>query len=107
MEDAVLTFLTIGIFLFGYAVAERFDRFMETVYKHNHSQPTAKKKNRIMLTDGKSLAEIELQLERFRNKNGQNAAIVFVSEESELYEWLVSLKNPDEIDYLQRFSEAP
>ncbi|MCR5089648.1 MAG: hypothetical protein K6C08_09065 [Oscillospiraceae bacterium] len=100
MEDAVLTLLTIAIFIFGYTVAERLDRFMETAYTHNHSQPSTEKKNQIMLTKEKSLAEIELQFERFRKRHGQNAAIIFVSEESELYEWLVSLEDPDEISYL-------
>ena len=88
MENAVLCLIMILLFVFGYFVIDRLGSSMSRIYRHAESQTARRKDIRIFFTGENKPDEIEAEIEHIRVMNGGNGAIVFISEDSDLYDRL-------------------
>ncbi len=96
MEDAVLILALTALFVFGYFVAGRLDRFADEISRNAKRREAAAGRTEVILGCEKSPPEIEAEIEHFRKAYGQSAVVVLVSEDSELYEQLVCPAESDE-----------
>ena len=99
MENVVLIIMMIVFFVFGYFVAVRFDKYMDEVYSVSFSQHSEEKETQVLLTTGKCSSEIAAGIDGFLSIHGQNAAIVIISESSELYARFASQAESDTFNY--------
>ena len=88
MENAVLCLIMILLFVFGYFVMDRLGDCMSMMYRHTENRPDGNKGIGVFFTEEKRPDEIEAEIEHIRVINGKNGAIVFISEDSELYDRL-------------------
>ena len=100
MANVVLIIMMIVFFVFGYFVAARFDKYMDELYSVSLSQHTAEKETQVLLTTGKCSYEIAAGIDGFLSIHGQNAAIVIISEDSELYAQFASQVGSDALNSL-------
>ena len=94
MEDAVLGLVMAVFFVSGFFVMDRFGRYMDEVYRS--SRHPAAGHTKVILTEEKSPFEIEKEIETFRNRYGRNAAVVFIPEDSDLYDSFAKQTDSDE-----------
>ncbi len=93
MENAVLCVIMILLFVFGYFVMDRLGRCMNMLYRHAEDQTYKARGTGIIFTEEKSSAEIDAEIEHLRDISGKDGAIVFISEDSELYDRLADRRS--------------
>nr|MCR4606330.1 hypothetical protein [Oscillospiraceae bacterium] len=71
----------------------RLGRCMSMLYRHAADRDHEARGAGIIFTEEKSPAEIDAEIEHLRDISGKDGAIVFISEDSELYDRLADWRS--------------
>ena len=85
-RDIVLLIAVLGIFVFGYFLMGRLDKFLDENRKAIEKENEKKEPTCIMLTEEMSDEEIAAEVKRFRDKHAAARIVLYDSPDTDLSE---------------------
>ena len=85
-RDILLILCVLGVFVFGYFLMARLDKFLDENRKAIEKENEKKEPTCIMLTEEMSDEEIATEVKRFRDKHASARIVLYDSADTELSE---------------------
>ena len=85
-RDILLILCVLGVFVFGYFLMARLDKFLDENRKAIEKENEKREPSCIMLTEEMSDEEITDEVKRFREKHGSIRVLIYDSNDTELSE---------------------
>ena len=85
-RDILLILCVLGVFVFGYFLMARLDKFLDENRKAIEKEDEKREPSCIMLTEEMSDEEITDEVKRFREKHGSTRVLIYDSNDTELSE---------------------
>jgi len=85
-RDIVLVISVLGVFVFGYFLMARLDKFLDENRKAIEKEEEKKEPSCILLTEEMSDEEIATEVKRFRDKHTSARIVLYDSTDTELSE---------------------
>lgn len=86
LRDILLILCVLGVFVFGYFLMKRLDKFLEENRKTIENENENREPSCVMLTEEMSDEEIATEVKRFRDKHASARIILYDSADTELSE---------------------
>ncbi len=85
-RDIILIISVLGVFVFGYFLMARLDKFLDVNRKAIEKEEEKKEPSCILLTEEMSDEEIATEVKRFRDKHTSARIVLYDSADTELSE---------------------
>ena len=85
-RDIILIISVLGVFVFGYFLMARLDKFLDVNRKAIEKEEEKKEPSCILLTEEMSDEEIATEVKRFRDKHTSARIVLYDSTDTELSE---------------------
>ena len=85
-RDILLILYVLGVFVFGYFLLARLDKFLEENRKTIENENENREPSCVMLTEEMSDEEIATEVKRFRDKHASARIVLYDSADTELSE---------------------
>ena len=85
-RDILLILCVLGVFVFGYFLIARLDKFLDENRKAIEKENEKREPSCVMLTEEMSDEEIAMEVKRFRDKHASARIILYDSTDTELSE---------------------
>ena len=85
-RDILLILCVLGVFVFGYFLMARLDKFLDENRKAIEKENEKKEPTCVMLTEEMSDEEIATEVKRFRDKHASARIVLYDSADTELSE---------------------
>ena len=85
-RDILLILCVLGVFVFGYFLMARLDKFLEENRKTIEKENEKREPSCVMLTEEMSDEEITTEVKRFRDKHASARIVLYDSTDTELSE---------------------
>ena len=85
-RDIILIISVLGVFVFGYFLMARLDKFLDENRKAIEKEEEKKEPSCILLTEEMSDEEIATEVKRFRDKHTSARIVLYDSSDTELSE---------------------
>ena len=85
-RDILLILCVLGVFVFGYFLLARLDKFLEENRKTIENENENREPSCVMLTEEMSDEEIATEVKRFRDKHASARIVLYDSADTELSE---------------------
>ena len=85
-RDIILIISVLGVFVFGYFLMARLDKFLEENRKTIENENENREPSCVMLTEEMSDEEIATEVKRFRDKHASSRIVLYDSADTELSE---------------------
>ena len=85
-RDILLILCLLGVFVFGYILMARLDKFLEENRKTIENENENREPSCVMLTEEMSDEEIATEVKRFRDKHASARIVLYDSADTELSE---------------------
>ena len=85
-RDILLILCVLGVFVFGYFLMARLDKFLEENRKTIENENENREPSCVMLTEEMSDEEIATEVKRFRDKHASARLVIYDSADTELSE---------------------
>ena len=85
-RDILLILCVLGVFVFGYFLMARLDKFLEENRKTIEKENEKREPSYVMLTEEMSDEEIATEVKRFRDKHASARIVLYDSTDTELSE---------------------
>ncbi len=82
-RDIVLVILALGVFVFGFFLVARLDKFLDENRKAIEKENEKKEPYCVLLTEEMSEEEIVTELKRFRDKHASTRIVLYDSSDTE------------------------
>ncbi len=86
IRDALLILSVLGVFVLGYFLMARLDKFLNENRKAIQKETEKKEPSCIMLTEEMSDEDVADEVRRFREKHGNTRIVLYDSTETDLSE---------------------
>ncbi len=85
-RDIILIISVLGVFVFGYFLMARLDKFLDENRKTIEKENEKREPSCVMLTEEMSEEEIATEVKRFRDKHASARIVLYDSADTELSE---------------------
>ena len=85
-RDILLILCVLGVFVFGYFLMARLDKFLDETRKAIEKENEKREPSCVMLTEEMSDEEIATEVKRFRDKHASARIVLYDSTDTELSE---------------------
>ncbi len=85
-RDVLLILCVLGVFVFGYFLMARLDKFLDENRKAIEKENEKREPSCVMLTEEMSDEEIAIEVKRFRDKHASARIVLYDSSDTELSE---------------------